>query len=101
MVLYSFVPYIRTENEIELKKIENKDDFMKVFAWYQNQINSVSQICEIPISNIYHLSNQIYFESNEDIDPYLLEDFIDPDSDGNYPLTLSDNQLYLIFGKHS
>ena len=45
------------------------------------------------------LSNQIYFESNEDIEPYLLEDFIDPDNDGNYPIILSDNQEYLIFGK--
>ena len=100
MVLYSFIPYIRTENDFELKNVQNNKDFMKIFEWYQTQIHFVSQICEITISNMYHLDNQIYFESNEDIDPYLLEDIIDPDNDGNYPITLYDNQLYLIFGKN-
>ncbi len=99
MVLYSFVPYIRNGNEFEPKKVQNKDDFMKVFNWYHNQINELSHICNIPIKQISYVSHKIYFISNENIGLYALEDFIDPDSDGNYPITLSDNQEYLIFGK--
>ncbi len=99
MVLYSFIPYIRTEDEFELKKVQNNEDFMKIFKWYQTQIQKLSQMFNIPIQQISFISNKIYFISKENISTYVIEDFIDPDSDGNYPITLSDNQEYLIFGK--
>jgi hypothetical protein len=99
MVTYSFIPYIRTEDERKLKKVNNNEDFMKIFDWFKDQINDLSEIFEIPISNIHYSSNMIYFSSENDIEEYTLEDFIDPDKDGNYPITLSDNKLYLIFGK--
>jgi hypothetical protein len=99
MVLYSFIPYIRTEDDFELKKVQNNTDFMKVFKWYQIQIQKHSQMFNIPIQQVSYVSNKIYFISKENISSYVLEDFIDPDSDGNYPLILSDQQNYLVFGK--
>ena len=99
MVLYSFIPYIRGENDITLKKVENNDDFLKIFHWYQIQINKLSEIFDIEIKMISHVSNKIFFVSKQKINDDLLEDFVDPDSDGNYPIILSDNQNYLIFGK--
>lgn len=110
MVLYSFIPYIKYENDSNLKKVydlrydsirvENNEDFLKIFHWYQIQINKLSHIFDIEIKNIsYVLHKKIYFVSKQRIHEYLLEDFIDPNSNGNYPLILSDNQNYLIFGK--
>lgn len=102
MVFYSFIPYIRGEDDVSLKKVDDLDyeDFLKIFDWYKIQINKLSHIFDIEIKNIsYVLHKKIYFVSKQRIHKYLLEDFIDPDSDGNYPLILSDNQNYLIFGK--
>ncbi len=100
MVLYSFTPYIKGEDDLNLKKVVNHDDFLKIFHWYQIQINKLSKIFNIEIQIISHVSNKIYFVSNQKIDDILLEDFVDPDNDGNYPITLSDQLNYLIFGKN-
>jgi hypothetical protein len=102
MVLYSFIPYIKGENDFNLKKVDdlNYEDFLKIFDWYQIQINKLSKIFHIEIKIISHISNKIYFVSNQKIDDILLEDFVDPDSDGNYPIILSDQRNYLVYGKN-
>ncbi len=99
MVLYSFTPHIKGAYEFGLKKVENNDDFLKIFDWYKIRLNDVSEIFDVKIDMISHESNKIYFTSKQYIDALTLEDLVDPDSDGNYPIILSDNKTYLIFGK--
>ncbi len=99
MPTYSFEPCLLANFEHYTIESEYMDTILQ---WYKNQIKLLCDdedavFPEIKIINMYVRNGRIYFESINEINEFDLETLIDPDSDGNDPITL-DGDTYLVCG---
>ncbi len=93
---YTFTPFLfenRTFWDVPEEYRKN------VLDWYDDKIRSYANDEDIHVFNIYYEKDEISFEIDKCINTIVLESFVDPDSDGNYPIEI-DNITYLIIGKN-
>ena len=99
MVKYAFTPYLMKDCKfIPVSQNQMTD----IVTWYKARMRSVIS-CEdfshIQLLNVSSEHDKIIFEINQRIHSIMVESFVDPDDDGNHPITLNQTE-YLVIGKN-